>query len=435
MRRPLLRTGVAGACFLGAALLAVPAQAEGEPGDAFFGYNLTAEAHGFQMTEDRPSANSHPEADTEVPHTAVSLSAGPVGFGLSSVAWPGALAGNAGTLLLLANPNAPQEVKALNSPVRAEARTGSAQNDVTNDSVPGARMHAKALADSVTADTVVNGGAAGDTIGFGKTTSVSTVTLGTATGSSVADSTAKDLSFAAGVVAVESVTSHAEAISDGFTASAKGITQVTGMTVAGVPVTVDERGVTVNGTSAADPIATEVVNTALANLGMTIALSKPSKDISGGSARYDAGSLIVNWAPPGAGITFTASVGGARVLASANPGSASPVTDPVVVPPVVVPEPGQPAVPPPAVFTPVDGGLVVAPVTPEVPQPGPAPTTVPQAIASSEERPLLFGSSIPLTAALLTGLGALALLSGLVRVPVLLFKGPPPVRCPLEDTP
>lgn len=432
MRRPLLRAGVSGLCFAAAAVLAVPAGAEGQPGSGFFGFTLTAQAHGLQLTEDQPSANSHPEADVELPDSAVSLTAGPVGYGLSSVAWPGALAGNAGSLVLLVRPDAPQEVKTLNDPVRAEARTGSAQNEVTNDTVPGARMHAKALPSAVTADALIDGGTAGGTAGFGRTTSVSTVTLGAATGAAVADSTVKDLSFAGGVVAISSVTSHAEAVTDGTTATAKGVTSVSGMTVAGVPVTVDERGVRVAGTSAADPVSTETVNSALATIGMTIALSTPSRQTDGGTVRYDAGSLILNWKPPQSVNVFTASVGGARVVASANAGSAPGAV--VVPPPYVAPTGGRPAAPPvyaplPDVAPETAPGTDVAAPVPTVGAGGPQP----QAVAQSEERPLLDGTGIPLPAALLALFGALVLLSGLVRVPGLLLLSPPSARCPLEE--
>lgn len=438
MRGRAARLVLAAACFGGAALLVHPVQAETAPGSGLFGYALRASAHGFQMTEDQPSANSHPEADVEVPHSEVSLSGGPVGYGLSSVAWPGALLGNAGSLILLVNPSAPEQVKALNDPVRAEARTGEADSEVTNDSVPGARMHAQVLPSMVTADSLLNGGGAGETVGFGRTTSVSTVTLAAAGGSSVADSTAKDLAFAAGAVTIESLTSHAQATTDGVRASAKGGTSVTGMKVAGVPVTVDESGVTVNGTHGVDPIDTATVNQALANLGMTIALSRPSKQVEGGTATYQAGSLILNWQPPGSVNVFTASLGGARVVASANARSDA------VVPLPATPSPSTQQAPAATVEQPIAGGPPVAtgvvpapaePVDPSVAAPAAAAPAEPQSLLQSADRPLLGGSAPPLAALLLTGLGALVLVNGLLRVPVAVFRTPPPVACPLEDAP
>ena len=93
------------------------------------------------------------------------------------------------------------------------------------------------------------------------------------------------------------------------------------MTIAGVPVVVDEDGVTVDSTTTpVDPIAVATVNSVLTNLGMTIALSSPSTSRDGGTITYDAGSLIVLWNPPGSANKLAAFVGGARVVAGAVPG-------------------------------------------------------------------------------------------------------------------
>ena len=431
MRRALLLAASAG-CFVSAGFL-VPVHADSAPdsapGSGFYGYALRAQSQAVQLTEDEPSANSHPEAETDLPHSQVSL-AGGVGYALSSVAWPGALLGNAGSLVLLVQPGAPEQVKALNDPVRAEARTGSAQHSATNDAVPGAHMAADATLARTTADAKLDGGAAGAVLGFGTTTSASSATLGASTGSVVADSTAKDVSLADGVVRIGSVVSHAEGRTDGTTATAKGSTTVSGMTVAGVPVTVDDHGITVDTQhGAVPPGAVTTVNAAVAGLGMTITLSDATQSKDGGAISFDAGSLLVLWKPPGSANTFTASLGGARVVAAAST-SASAFVPPAVpgVPDVVTAAP--PVVPGPAG---ADGSPVVTggqPPVPEVPAPATAPEPAGQQAALE---PIASGTPAPTWTVLLTVLGAALGLAGLWRVPGLVLVEPRPVRCPLEE--
>ena len=421
MRRALMLTGAAG-CFVSAGFL-VPVHAEGSPGSGFFGYTLTAQSQAIQLTEDEPSANSHPESEADVPESLVSLTSGPVGYALSSVAWPGALVGNAGSLVLLVQPSAPSQVSALNDPVRAEARTGSAQHSATNDSVPGAHMAADATPSRTTADAKLDGGAAGALLGFGTSSSASTATLGSQTGVVTADSSAKDISLAGGVVKIASVVSHAVATTDGVTASGKGATTVTGMTVAGVPVVVDDHGVTVSSQhGAVPPAAVATVNSALVSLGMTIALSAPTQARDGGTIGYDAGSLLVLWKPPNSSNTFTASLGGSRVIAGASRSSSyQPLPLPSGGVPIVQPQPpavGQPLPQPPVAHPDV---LV------------PAPSTAGAAPVSTALEPLASGTPAPTWAVVLTLLGAALLLGGLWRVPGLVLVPPRPTRCPHEE--
>ncbi|MCU1621984.1 MAG: hypothetical protein JWL79_829 [Frankiales bacterium] len=423
MRRVLLLTGAVG-CFVSAGFLA-PAHASDSPGSGFFGYTLTAQSQALQMTEDEPSANSHPEAEADLPQSQVSLTSGPVGYALSSVAWPGALLGNAGSLILLVQPGAPSQVRSLNDPVRAEARTGSASHSSTNDSVPGAHMAADASGARTTADARLDGGAAGVLVGFGRTSSASTAVLGRQTGSVTADSTAKDVSLASGVVKIGSVVSHAEAVTDGLTATGKGKTTVSGMTVAGVPVVVDDHGVTVSTQhGAVPPAAVATVNSALHALGMTIALSTPTQTRDAGTISYDAGSLTMVWKPPGSVNVFTASLGGSRVLSGASRSSLLPLPLPAGLPPIV-------AGAPPVVTQPGQAPVGLGPVPSSSAAPGPVLSS--PGPGTEALQPVASGTTAPTWSVLLVALGAALLLGGMWRAPGLVLVEPRPVRCPLEE--
>lgn len=426
-RRLALLSGAA--LVIGSAVLSSssqPAHAGDAPGSGFFGYSLTAQASGLQMTEDEPSANSHPEAETELPHSQVSLTSGPVGYALSSAAWPGALVGNAGSLILLVNPSAPSQVQLLNDPVRAEARSGGSRSQVTNDSVPGVAMSAAVLPGRVSAASRLDGGQAGKTVGFGTTTSNSTAVLTASTATTTADSTVKDISFASGVVTVDSVVSHATGTSNGTVASGSGHTTVTGLRIANVPVSIDDKGVTVaSNHTPVDPVAVETVNTALSSMRMHITFSKPSSARSGGSFSYDAGSLIVNWAPPAGSNVFTAALGGARVVAAATKsdlyGGTAPPPPPVN--PTVALGSGSSS----------GGPALTVPQVPGNQAGNPPVVAAPAPVTQSLFEPLASGSTAPALSVALAVLGSLLLLVGLWRVPDHVLVGPAAARCPLEE--
>src|SRR4029077_1552608 len=67
-------------------------------------YSVIASAPGMEFTEDEPPAQAHPEGQGSAPYTTSLLSGGGLGYGLSTIAWPGAYGGNAGRLILVAVP-------------------------------------------------------------------------------------------------------------------------------------------------------------------------------------------------------------------------------------------------------------------------------------------------------------------------------------------
>ncbi len=91
------------------------------------------------------------------------------------------------------------------------------------------------------------------------------------------------------------------------------------MKVHGIPVTVDNKGVHAS-EQTADAVgpATDGVNQVLAGFGMTLYVTRPTQTTKGAATTFDAGSLILDWFPPGApgGIVFE--FGGAHVTAAAT---------------------------------------------------------------------------------------------------------------------
>jgi hypothetical protein len=88
------------------------------------GYSLVARAPGFEITEDQTNAQAHPEGQGTIGETTAELTTG-TGYALSSIAWPGSIGANFGTLLIvLGGDDVPPEATKLNYPVRAEVRAG-----------------------------------------------------------------------------------------------------------------------------------------------------------------------------------------------------------------------------------------------------------------------------------------------------------------------
>jgi hypothetical protein len=325
-RRTNLGVVLAGCTAVASAVVvpAVSAAAAGtESGSGFGSYNLAANAPLEQVRfNDGDKCAGTPGGtggcEGVLPETVSTLRNGPIGYGLSSVVWPGVLAGNVGSVVVVSG--GPDQAKQLNDPVRAEARNGSGPDTVTNTQYPGMTMVATAKDDLVAASAEIGQTSNSQAGTFHHTVSRSKVALtGATTGVAEAYSHADDISLAGGVVTIGSVTSTAKGTTNGLLAAASGQTLVKNVKIAGVPVTIDEHGVTVNGNNVPlNKAASDAVNQAITQAGMSIAVSLPSGKPDRGSIVYNAGSLIFAWKTPGG--SFTAILGGATVQLAAVQG-------------------------------------------------------------------------------------------------------------------
>jgi hypothetical protein len=299
------------------------ATADDDAGSGLGSFNLAASAPVEQVRfSDGDKCGGAPGTtggcEGVVPETVAMLRKGPIAYALSSIAWPGVLAGNLGSIVIVSG--GPPEAKALNDPVRAEARNGSGPDTITNTQYPGMTMSATAKDDFASATTEIAQSQQSQAGNFNNTKSHTQVKV-TGPTSAVAEaySHADDISLAGGVVTIGSVTSTAKGQTDGVKASATGNTLVKDVKIAGVPVTIDEHGVTVNGNNAPlNKQLTDTVNTAISQAGMTIAVSLPSGKPERGNIVYNAGSLVFAWKTPGG--TFMAVLGGATVNLAAVQG-------------------------------------------------------------------------------------------------------------------
>ncbi len=301
-------------------------------------FAIVATAPGFEVTEDSPSAQAHPEGHGAVPQTSTLLANGGIGYGLAAVVWPGATAANGGALLGLLVPSqvggqpvpdaiggAAREVApSANYPIKAEARMGSTP-DASFDGAPGVVMTAHADPARVAAEGALERAEQPGAATFGNVRSNSESTLAGTVGRALATSAANDIDLG-GVVKIKSVTSTATAQTDGKTSSGAGGTVVSGMTIAEQPAYVDDQGVHIGEQGQpANAVASQIANQALAEAGYRFYVSQPTVETSGATTTTNAGSLYVVWKPPNnpSENVFTFTFGGARVSVTAGEGFGS----------------------------------------------------------------------------------------------------------------
>lgn len=404
MTRHVVRPGVALAVVGLIALGPASGHADAEPGSGLSSYSLTASAPGFALE------GLYKDVALTVPETTSTLTTGGVGAGLAALGWPGPVIGNAGTTMLVLQPSAPSQVTMLNDPVRAEARTAG-PTEATFDTVPGTVMKATAKPDEVTASSLTG---SGTTLPVGEVGVVSASSRVALTGATTAVATSRSsvqhLSLAGGQVEIGAVTSTASATSDGTTASSTGSTVVTGVTVAGVPVQVDGKGVHVAGQDAANPVPVKTVTDAVKALGLTMLLTEPREVREGGSVHYAGAALVVMLEQGGKQIALTLG----RASASVDAGAGDPSTDVVLPATGVGTGTGTPAtgsVSPSAPIATATGPGVSAPTAPSSSLPAPVAAAI-DAAAPLASLVLASGAPVPLTLALLAGAALLALLLG-----------------------
>lgn len=356
--RPRRFLGILGAVLTLLAISSAFQSARAETPVNFGSYTISATAPGWEMWEDSPSANAHPEGGGQVPYSTSALGAGGRGYGLSSVAWPGATEANADKVALLLFPRDVQGVPvpdaviglvntagpAANYPIRAEARTGENRPDAEFDA-QGAKL--KAHADPVLgqATATMNGATGQAGFSFGNAETIATSVLTSTAGQATASSKITKIDIG-GVIKIDSVTSDATATTNGVTSSSSGLTVMQGFTIAGQKAYVDDTGVHIGEQGQpANAALAQIANQALSEAGFSFYVSQPQQESNGATAGYTAGALYIQWKPPGnpSENIFVIALGASRVSVTAAPGSN--FTVPSTPPPTVS---STPAITPPA---------------------------------------------------------------------------------------
>ena len=357
-------------------------------GPNFGSYTITATAPGWEMWEDEPSANAHPEGGGQAPYSTSALNSGGLGYGLSSVAWPGATEANIGSVALLllgaGVPVAGQTIRvpdamaglagqagaAANYPIRAEARTGTPNPDSTFDGQAATlKAHADPVLANATATTKSAQGQSG--FSFGNAETIASSALTDSAGQASAESKITKIDIG-GVIKIDSVTSTATASTTAQDSQSSGATVVQGMKIAEQDAYVDERGVHIGQQgSDANAVASQIANQALKDGGFSFYVSQPQQETNGPTSSYTAGSLYIQWKPPQnkSENVFVIALGGARVSVTALPALAT-ATNTVSSPTPFSPSPSNT----PAATPSRSGGITSTPQTSASPAAAAAPT-------------------------------------------------------------
>lgn len=272
----------------------------------------------------------------DLPQAVSSLSTGGVGAGLASIAWPGDIGGNGGTALLILVPNAPSWVKILNDPIKAETHSTGTQHAV-NKTLPGTLMESNATHTAVNAlsQTKLSLPVLGSLGAF--TGSSSTKLIGPNTIRAVADSAVTDISLASGLIKIAALKSHAVVVSNGKTSHGHAATTVAGVTIAGIPVTIDKHGIHLSSSIVPTGAITSLLTKTLKALHLTATFTPTSVSHAGAASSYDAGALVLNYSPNSSHYSIT--LGRAAAMVSATP----TYVGGVLGPPVSVTAPSTPA--------------------------------------------------------------------------------------------
>jgi hypothetical protein len=244
-RRGLLGLALAGA-LLGGSAAGAPASTAQEAGgeqvgdELFGGYELSSRANGVQVTYDMPGVMPiSPILQVSVPEALATLSTGPSGYALSSVAFPGPLIADLGAVVALADENAP-EIPGY--PLRAEAFFPSGPTEASEGSDGGPVMRSTTEAHATTATAEYSSFDADPLISAGQVTSSSRSSIEDGRAVNRARTELTDVRILGGVLAIDSIVTDLVAANDGTGGATDGGTTVSGVRFLGLAATLDERG-------------------------------------------------------------------------------------------------------------------------------------------------------------------------------------------------
>jgi hypothetical protein len=284
-------------------------------------FEVNADAAGVGVAFGNPAAPPYPTAAGLVPNATADFSGGPAGRAVSSIAWPGPLAANAGTLAGLVGVPLPPDVLAnANYPVKAEAAASGGNRDEQSLGP----MTSIVDENQALSRTAMTDFAAGSVVSAARVVTKSRSYLEGSTTGAVAETILQGVEIG-GQVKIDTVKTIATAITDGTTATLDHEVVVSGVTVGGQGATIDQEGMKIGPSTNPNP-AGEVVkgfNEGFASGGMQAFLTEPSENQStGGAGSISSGALVFIWKMGDSGQQFVVTLGGATARVQATPGTA-----------------------------------------------------------------------------------------------------------------
>ncbi|HZQ85755.1 MAG TPA: hypothetical protein VFA83_12995 [Acidimicrobiales bacterium] len=278
---------------IGAVLLAagmfggVAARADDSTNLSSFDLVTSAAALRWQVDLKASPVPAEHTVDLSMPLSRAELSAGPAGHALASTAWPGDTLAKACS----AAPQVPCYT------IDAETFSPQGPADASNTQIAGAEMtaHSKDLLSTAVARYTPQGGPG---VSFGPMSATSHSEAKTAQAITESTSVLSNVDLGGGVVHIDSITSTAKVVTDGTKATVTGGTILTGATVGGVPVTIDQDGVHVatvdGGGNPLNQVLDAGVAAALQTAGISLSLPGPIKKVADAEGDIVATGLIAS---------------------------------------------------------------------------------------------------------------------------------------------
>jgi len=276
------------------------ARADDAPSAGIGGYNLLARANPLQITYDSPGLLPvDPIIQVSVPESYSTLTSGPSGYSLASLAFPGPLIADLGSVITQTSPSCQPPFAVPVYPLRAEAFFPQGPTDSDASPVPGGRMHAVANGPASSAFGALDDLVFPAVFSIGSATGTSSTAGGDDAAVTKARSVVSGFKLLAGAISIDSIVTDLSATSTGTGGKTEGVTTVSGATIGGQKVTIDENGVTLAGTGVGavglllKQLGTSL-NDALVQSGITIKVVDHRETKDGGLAERIAGGLVID---------------------------------------------------------------------------------------------------------------------------------------------
>ena len=130
-------------------------------------------------------------------------------------------------------------------------------------------------------------------VSSGNATSTSTLVLGDKTVTSTAHAAGSDISLLSGLITIGSVSVTSQIVSDGHKATAAGRTTITGVTVAGQNLGLDDKGVNTGSSATKLPDIAGAISSALSPLGISAQATPVTEKINGASGDLQSTALVI----------------------------------------------------------------------------------------------------------------------------------------------
>ena len=354
----------------------------GAANTTFGGYQASASGAAFSVAPSLPSL-----LPVETPFegtlslTLATLSSGGQGFGRASSFWPGTLTAFLRPLL---ETGGGVSLPLPDYPLSVEQREFE---DAKHSDVPGLTMATDVKPDHSHARADFGGTGLPQIMSVGSISSIGDSVLDDSKITATEVAGATDVDVLTGALHIDSIESRAVAASDSTTATCDGSTTVSGASVAGMPVTIDDSGVHAQGSTVVpgvDPSA--LVASALAASGVSARTLPGVNSCSGASANRTSGGVVITLPLPAAGPvppggTLNVYLASASASANATPpfdltGGVKPPSIPPSLAGAVPHAPGL-----------VSGGGFVNPVSPSTPS---AANDAARIVTSSEPAAYVF---------------------------------------------